>query len=259
VILSGASQPRPCLLHSLMAGLGLAAESPDSDRAARPLFSERASEVRMDQQRVVAPLCAEAATIVQVMVAKYEVTRNPLFLWEALQVLTAPGLEGAALVLPSALRLYLQEASDRVIVAALSRPKEFGGSVLTALGFSEGRGASPAKDYARDQSIGILLSIYDEMKRRFDAEKNKAARAEQFMADALGIDAKSMRGRLTAARKTEARMHQHLGWPAPSEVPRGMYWTDVPEEILAERLRGMPDVVWQEGGVRLGKSKTPRR
>ena len=192
-------------------------------------------------------LGAEVTTTVAVSLIKYEATGNVLFLWEAIQAVSDPRLEGAPIVLPTILRNYLHEASAGVLDAALRKPGDFSQGALGRLGFSEGRGASPAQKYARDQSVGILLSIYEELKLR-----HNSAQAELLMGGALCIDPKSMRGRLSAARKTFRQIRDRLlaaGFVVPEGGSRD--WDNIPDFVLLNLLRGMPDVFWARQNTRL--------
>jgi hypothetical protein len=178
---------------------------------------------------------------VDVMLAKYAITQNPIFLWEALEALTAPVMAGVAVEMPTVLREYMQQASLRIVRAAHEPPREFPFAAARALGFSWGKsGDSVPKEYARDSSNGILLMVYEEAKHRHGAKG-----ATEFMASALSIEPGTMNTRLTAARKFDDALRDKLGLPSREDAPPQREWQELPDVVLVQVLRGMPDRFWR--------------
>ena len=215
-----------CSAETLMAG-----DPPNSPQAADDSLTQ---VFALAQERLF-------NTLVQ-----YEVTRNPIFLWNVIAIITSQSIVGITIALPDVVREYLHAAALDVRAAAVERPEDFEQGVMKALQLTRGRqGSSVAREYAKQQSVVTFVGVYSTLKRRHTASK-----AELMIAEAMEIEVKSVSARLTEARKTLAAFHAKRGSNKQYIEATLSQHDDTPDAFLLTLVKGMPDVVWNK----LGKS-----
>lgn len=214
-----------------------------------------AAEALMSDQSGIEPATELQQTKQDVMrgIAFYRATGNPIFLWEAVQAMTSPSVAGLPIIIPDEIRSYLYVSAEQLVRAGTSPPGEFNASALKALGLSRTSGESVPKSYARDQGVGIFLGIYEEVKRR----TGSAEAAIDFIAGAMNKDRKTISTRLTYARKVARKVAEEMA-SSPQQIDPtalGSRFTGLPEVVLQQLVRGLPDVFWQgrTGGLRTTK------
>lgn len=210
----------------------------------------------------------KASEYMRVMLEKAAISGNPIFLWEGIYALTRPEMEGSPVVLPPALRSYLNDAAQGIFQAAtMVHPDDFQKFTMRALRLSDGK-RQIAKSFARDRFLGRLLDIYDEFYHREGAEK-----AATSMAKAIRKNKKTIEDRLAFARTFDKKLRKKLGLAPRQRQPDVRPLKDVPEEGLAHMLRQLPHIYWLKRGrptmegsteasgqvSRPGKAKSPRQ
>ncbi|WP_376092790.1 hypothetical protein ACE7GA_24315 [Roseomonas sp. CCTCC AB2023176] len=190
----------------------------------------------------------------QVAVASYRASGNPLFLWGAIAFLTAEAAPDGV-ELPKELRAYLRDASRQIREAATEGvPGAFPEAVVKALGFGGRQGSSVARDYARDQSSGLLVAAFEELRRR----GRGAGEAQGFIGDVLGVSSEAVEAQIEAARDRLLQFAREAGLATIEGLLPGIGWAS--EATIAGLLRGMPHVVGRGRGraVRRGNMRRDR-
>jgi hypothetical protein len=224
----------------------LAAERPDSDRAAPLHSSERASEVRVDNEDEhgggrLPPAVSRALGNANAAIAQHRATKNPLFLWEAIEAITSPAMVGQPLVLGEEVRGYLHAAAEGIVTAGLSPVERFKDSVLKALLFSDTtNGSSVPKEFSRLQSASAFLGIYLALR-----DQIKSDAAQKLMASELGTTQPRIKARITEARTELRAMMRANGETIPPDDELGNpSMRGMPQPVLLQMLRGLPNVMW---------------
>jgi len=238
----------------------LAAERRASDLAAAPLpYSERsASEAPMtstSDDDVAAPEPEDhAAALAETMAmmrefgttperqaaimlaynaaAHFHVSRNAIFAWHAIQVLTSPMLGAPSIPLPRSVQDYLHAAA-KGIASGADKPGSFSSMALSALRFGGRKGASVAGNHAKHQKLMGFLAAYEVLK-----DRHGFTEAETLIRKRLNLEPTRVRERLTEARRFAYALFETMGSPLrPGSRTGSRLFDNLSDEELLSRLQ----------------------
>lgn len=192
-----------------------------------------------------------AHQLVNEAASRYKETGNPVFMWNAIAAMTDPAIIGVLFPLPEPVREYLHTAALGVRNAAVGPPRKFEREMIKALSLTKDKqGHSVAKNYARVQSIEMLLGVYAAL-----AFKHGSSRAYDMIAKAQHVDVSSLRKKLTEGRKlaNKIRRSAGLGQITASYIPDSL--RDVNGELLPDGaliggfVEGAPETFWRKNST----------